>query len=251
MYKTNRKHMLYVPLMLLLALVVAACGSNEPQAVEPAGADVVVQEEAAVLESEVEASAELESEVEALEATDDEADAVSTTVVTETLVDTDVVTEVEVLTQTDVVEVQVVTEVMTDTDVIVDTASDTESNVTVTTQDVDANETFAMILIADSAGNQFLGDPLEQRPVFASQSQDLVVDDRFEPVIANENTLLGEGLDQNWVSEVDRNGMRQITYNNYPLYRYVGEDATGWRAAAAEAGLYPLTSAGEPGEFSE
>lgn len=230
------RHGLLLSLLLVLALFVAACGQDEPATVtEPADADQAAVVEATVVVTEA----------------DDEVDAVSTTVVTDTIVDTDVITEIEVLTQTDVAEVEIVTEVMTDTDVTVDTASSTESEVITESEDVDTGQAFAVIVIADGAGAQFLGDPLEQRPVFASENEALVVDERFEPLAIGEETIFGEGVDQNLFGEIDRDGMRQLTYNNHPLYRFTGEEGEDWRSYTGQLGLSPLTAEGEFGEFSE
>jgi hypothetical protein len=236
-----RKHLLLLPLLLVLALAMVACGQDEPEAVVPADTGAVVVDETAVDEAAV-----VEQEVVV-----DEVDAVATTVVTETIVDTDVITEIEVLTQTDTATVRIVTEVMTDTDVMVETDTTTESDVTVRTEDVDTGQAFAIIVIADAAGNQFLGDPLSQRPVFASESEALTVDPRFEAITAGEATLLGEGLDQNRIGEIDRDGVRQLTYNNRPLYRFTGEENEDWRTPAGELGLWPLTAEGDFGDFTD
>lgn len=234
--KFKRKHLFLLSLLLVLALFVAACGQDEPATVtEPVGAN-----EAAVIEVTVVATAAA-----------DEVDAVSTTVMTDTLVDTDVITEIEVLTQTDIANIRVVTEVMTDTNVTIDTASNTDSAVTTETANVNTGQASAVILIADGAGNAFLGDPLAQQPIFGSANEGLVVDERFEPIAVGEETIFGEGLDRNLFGEIDRDGMRQLTYNNHPLYRFTGEEGEDWRSSTNQLGLSPLTAAGEIGEFSE
>lgn len=228
--KLEGKRLILLSLLLVLALFVAACGQDEPEVVvAPAGEEAaVVEEEAAVVEEEVDT---------------DEVDAVATTVVTDTIVDTDVITEIEVLTQTDVAEVEVVTEVMTDTDVTVDTASDTETETETITEDVDTGQSLAIVLITDATGNEFLGDPLEQRPVFASD--ELIVDERFEPIRAGEDVVFGEGLDTNLYGEINQGGVNYLTYNNRILYRFIGEDNEDWNIAAGELGLSPLSREGE------
>jgi hypothetical protein len=239
--------MLLLPSLFVFALLVTACGSDEPEGVVVPGEDnEVVAGEVATGGGEAGAATEG-----VVVQTTDQVDAVATTVVTETLVDTDVVTQVEVFTQTDTATVKVITEVMTDTDVVVDTASDTESTVMTSTQDVDSNQAFAVILITDAAGNQFLGDPLDQRPVFASQSGTPIADARFTPIEAGTETLLGAGLDQNRLGQLDQGGVRQLTYNDYPLYRFTGAQGEDWQSAAGELGLSPVTAEGEFGTFSE
>ncbi|MEZ4730342.1 MAG: hypothetical protein R3E79_24700 [Caldilineaceae bacterium] len=241
--KIEGKRLLLLSFLLVLALFVAACGQDEPEVVvAPGGEDtaaveqeaVVVEEEATVVEEEVAV---------------DEVDAVATTVETETIVDTDVITEIEVLTQTDVAEVEVVTEVMTDTDVTVDTTSDTETETEIVTEDVDTGQALAIVIITDAAGGQFLGDPVEQRPIFAGDQ--FVVDERFEPITANEDVVFGNGLDTNLYGEVNEGGVNYLTYNNRVLYRFVGAEGEDWRTPATDLGLSPLTPTGDFGEFAE
>lgn len=229
------KRLILLSLLLVLALFVAACGQDEPEVVVAPAAEVV----------------EPEAEVVEEEAAVDEVDAVATTVVTDTIVDTDVITQIEVITQTDVAEVEVVTEVVTDTDVTVDTASDVETDVTTITESVTTGQDFAVILLSDAAGNQFLGDPLGQQPIFASEGEELIADPRFEPIQAGEGAVYGEGVDQTLFGEIEGNGIRQLTYNNRPLYRFVGEEGEDWRTPATELGLSPVTDEGEFGEFAE
>lgn len=236
--KLEGKRLILLSLLLVLALFVAACGQDEPEVVvAPAGEEAaVVEQEAAVVEE---------------EAAVDEVDAVATTVITDTIVDTNVITQIEVITQTDVAEVEVVTEVITDTDVTVNTASDTESDVTTITESVTTGQNFTIIVLSDAAGNQFLGDALGQHPVFASEGTAAITDPRFEPIQAGEGAVYGEGVNQALFGEVDQNGIRQLTYNNRPLYRFTGEASEDWRTSATELGLSPLTATGEPGEFAE
>ena len=233
------RHGLLLSLLLVLALFVAACGQDEPEPVAaPVGADTadVVEATAVATEGAI---------------TTDEADVVATTVMTDTIVDTNVITEIEVLTQTDVANIRVVTEVMTNTDVTVDTASNTESAIITETEDLNTGQALVIVLIADTAGNQFLGDPLSQRPIFASENEGLVVDEHFEPLIVGEQTVFDEDLDRNLVGEIDRNGIRQLTYNNHPLYRFVGGDEEDWRSYADQQQLVPLTATGDIGDFAQ
>jgi hypothetical protein len=237
------KRLSLLSLLLVLALFVAACGQNEPEVVVAPETDAgVVESEAEVVEPEIVGEAEI------VEPVVDEVDAVSVTTDTQTLVDTDVVTEIEVITDTTVAEVEVVTEVFTDTDVTVDRTTDTESEVTIETEDVDTSP-FAIVIITDAAGNQFLGDPLAQRPIFASQQ--FLADERFEAIQSSDETILDAGLDQNLMSEVEEGGVRYLTYNNNILYRYVGNENEDWGLYAEQLGLSPLTSTGEFGEFAE
>lgn len=256
----SQKYLGIVALALMLIFSVSACDNDEPEVVEApaavdseadvatdADADVAVDAEADVtVEAEEEAVVAADSEIDT-----DDVDAVSTSVMTDTIVDTDVITEVEVITQVEAAEIQVDTTVMTDTDVTVDRASDTESDVTVETEDVDTSATTAIIVMTDSAGGTFLGDPVEQRPFFVSEQGDMVVHEEFEPVEVNEDIIYDEGLDQNMFGEMDQDGITILTYNDTPLYRYVGPDGGDWQTPASELGLRQITPEGEMGDMSE
>jgi len=236
--------------MLVLALFISAC-DNEPEGVvveEP----VVVEGEGEVVEGEaevVEGEAEGEGEVEVVEGETE----VETEVMTDTQVitDTDVITETLVTTETDEIEVETETTVITETEVSVDTETDVETEVITDTEDIDESEAFAIVLIADSAGGQFLGDPVENRPVFTSESEELIDDERFEPIEFSEELVFGEGLDSALFDEIDQDGVRVLTFNGRPLYRFVGDEGEDWRTPAGELGLSPLTAEGELGEFAD
>jgi hypothetical protein len=239
---------------LSLVLFVSACDNNQPATVDdPAvvggDTDVVVATEEAV---DVVATTEPVGEEAGDAAIDvDEADAVSTTVMTDTVVDTDVITEIEVMTETTAADIIVEQQVITDTDVTIDRDSETETDVTVETEDVDSASTSAIVLLTDAAGTAFLGDPVEQRPLFASQDNTMITDPNFEAIQVDDEALYGEGVDQGLLGELDQDGMRLLTYNGHPLYRYTGPEDGDWRTAASDAGLSPLTATGEMGEMSE
>lgn len=258
----SQKYLGVVALALMLIFSVSACNNDEPEVVEApvavdgeadvaadadADADVAVDAEADVtVEAEEETVVAADSEIDT-----DDVDAVSTSVMTDTIIDTDVITEVEVITQVEAAEIQVDTTVMTDTDVTVDRASDTESDVTVETEDVDTSATTAIIVMTDSAGGTFLGDPVEQRPFFVSEQGEMVVHEDFEPIEVNDDIIYDEGLDQNMFGEIDQDGRIILTYNDTPLYRYVGPDGGDWRTAANDLGLRQITPEGEMGDMSE
>ncbi len=240
-------------LMVAFALVffVSACDDNEANEVDEAA--VVVDGEADVVEdAEVDVDAEADAEIATdAEVDTDDVDAVETTVMTDTIIDTDVITEVEVITQVEAAEIEVETTVMTDTDVTIDRASDTESEVTVETEDVDTSSSTAIVVMTDSAGGTFLGDPVEQRPYFVSEQDEMIVDENFEAIEFDEEIIYDEGIDQNMFGEFDNDGIRQLTYGDRTLYRYTGPEDGDWRAAAEELGLRQLTPEGEIGDMAE
>ncbi len=234
---------------LSIALFVSACGNDQPAVVDES---VVVESEADLAVATTEA-VEDTAVVEESEATVDveTADAVSTSVMTDTVIDTDVITQVEVITETEVAEIIVEQQVMTDTDVTVNRDTDVESDVTVETEDVESASTSAIVLLNDAAGASFLGDPVQERPLFAGDQAGLIVDENFEPVEVSDEAIYGDGVDQGLFSETLQGDMRQLTYNGYPLYRYVGPDDGDWRTMASEQGLFQITPEGEMGEFAE
>lgn len=238
-----------LPLVALsLALFVSACGDNQSAAVdEPvvvdSGADLAVATEESVVAEEAVVTEETVDV--------DSVDAVSTTVMTDTVVDTDVITQVQVMTETTAADIIVEQQVMTDTDVTIDRTSDTESDLTVETEDVDSASTTAIVLLTDSAGGSFLGDPVEQRPLFVSQDDTFIVSEEFEPILASDDAIYGEGIDQGFFDQIDRDGMAQLTYNGHPLYRYTGPQEGDWRTLATDQGLSGVTSEGDMGEFAE
>jgi hypothetical protein len=235
------KNLILLSLMLTLALLIGACGDNEPEVVEE---PVVVEEEPVVVEEEATPEAEVVVE--------EEAEVVATAVVT----DTGMITETEVTTETDVIEVITETMVITDTS-IVDTETEVESEVI--TETAELTETaesaqgaaLAIVIITDTTGVEFLGDETSQQPLFASDQEGMVEDERFEPVMVSEDTNLDPGLDANLFGETELDGNRILTVNDRPVYRFVGEEGEDWRTAAAEVGLSPLTAQGELGEAGE
>lgn len=247
-------------LMLVFALVLGACGNEgaDTGGDQTVGEEIVdgdaeiIEDDAAADETDADAAVDAEAEADVDADVDtDEADVVATEVVTETLTDTDVMTETIVTTETETAEVLVETTVMTDTDVTVDTETDTETDTQVETEDVSESDALAIIVLADTSGNQFLGDPLEQRPFFASDQESMLMDERFAPIEVNDEALYDENLDSNLFGETEQDGMRQLTYNGYVLYRFTGGEDEDWMTAAQEAGLLPLTPEGEFGEISE
>lgn len=227
---------LLLALTLVLALVLSAC-DDEPEAAvveEP-----VVAEEVVEAEADVEVVEEAEAEAEA------DVDAVTTAVETEVIEDTDVITQTEVLTETEQVEIVTETTVMTDTDVTVDTETDVKTEVSTETADVD-DTAFALIIIEDEAGNAILGDAAEQRPIYVYTGNDegLILDPDFEAIEFNDEIIVGEGLDQELLGEIDNDGFLQLTYNERPLYRFVGEEGMD-AELAIERGFSPLSEAGE------
>lgn len=251
MYKMKKSYGVLFSLMLTLALFVSACGNDEADTVdEPvAGEEVIADDAEVAADAEAEADADAEAEID--EAEIDEADVVATAVVTETLTDTDVMTETIVTTETESAEVVAETIVMTDTDVTIDTDTETVTDTEVETTDVSTEGTMAVMVLTDADGNEFLGDPVEQVPFFASEQEGAIDDDRFAPVEFGEEVLYDENLDTAMFGEMDQDGMRQLTYNGYALYHFTGEEGGDWMTAAQEAGLSPLTPDGEFWSISE
>lgn len=257
----QKTQVLFGSLMLVLLLALSACGNDQPEVVdEPVVSEDVVDTEADV-DAEVAVDAEADAEVDAeadaeaganAEATAEELEAVETAVMTETetLVDTDVITEVAVMTETESAEIIVETTVMTDTEVSIDTETMTDTDVTVERDDAGSSGGMGIVIITDSAGNNVLGDPLNEQPYFAGE-QGFAQDDNFEAVHADDEIIMGEGFDQELVGEQEENGVRQLTYNNYYLYRYVGPGDGDWRQLAQDFGVSPLTPEGEYGEYSD
>lgn len=256
LHELFKNRMGMVMIAFSLVFFTAACGNDQPEVVDESA--VVVDGDADVAadaDVAVDADAEVTVEADAEVADDsavavDEVDAVSTSVMTDTIIDTDVITEVEVITQVEAAEIEVETTVMTDTDVTIDRASDTESDVTVETEDVDTASSTAIIVMTDSAGGTFLGDPVEQIPFFVSEQEGLVVDENFEPVQISEDIIYDEGLDQTMFGEIDQDGMTQLTYNDMPLYRYVGPEGSDWQTTAGDLGLRQITPEGEMGDMA-
>lgn len=233
---------------LSLLLLVSACDNDQP-AVVGGDTDVVVATEEAVDGA---VTPEATTETAGDETIDiSEADAVSTSVMTDTVVDTDVITQVQVMTETTSADIVVEQQVFTDTNVSVDRSSETETAVTVESENVDSASTLAIIMLADSAGNTFLGDPVEQRPLFIASDNTMVTDQNFEPIQVDSEAIYGEGVDQGMLGELDANGMRQLTYNGHPLYRYTGPADGDWLTAANDAGLAPVTTTGEMGDIGQ
>lgn len=108
-----------------------------------------------------------------------------------------------------------------------------------------------MTLIADADGNNLLGNPLEERTYFTTQSGEYLEDERFVPVEYREDTIFGEGLDQNLYGEVDANGVRQATYNNRPLHRFDGAADEDYNMLARERGFYSIDDRGELFDFGD
>jgi hypothetical protein len=232
--------MILISMLVALMMVLSACG-DDGATQEPAvitDDSVVTEEEAVVAETPVTADTEVMTDTEAAET---ETDVETTTEVeTDVIVDTEVITETEVFTQTDVTEVITETEVMTDVNVITDTETVQDTAVITDSAEVDTSEAIVLILFTDAEGSRYLADE-EGQPIFAYTGAEgtAPASQDFEPLQASENVVVGEGLDQAMFSQVDSNGVSQMTYNDLPLYRFVGTgDAM---QLAAENEFAPLT----------
>ncbi|MBI1294740.1 hypothetical protein GC175_07250 [bacterium] len=251
-----------ISLIMALALVFAACDNNEGVEVQ----DPAVGVEGGAVETDLETEAETEIDTEAEPIATEEAEAESV----QTEVETQVMTDTEVITQTEVFTEATVTEVITETNVITDVAeaeiidSDvmTESADLGTTtspvqvqgseQEGDAVAGFVIFVVTDAAGNEYLADASNERPIFAQSdtSQGMLQDENFEPISIDENISITEDLEQSLFGVVDQDGFQQLTINGYPVYRFVGEDAD-IQIITQEQGLTPLTREGDLGELSD
>lgn len=268
--------LILLSLMIMLALVFSACNGDDGEGVQ-VEEPVVIEGEGEVAEGETEVTTgetEVITETEATtdetevitetEATEgeatEEADEVTTEVEAEVITDTQVLTETEVITQADVAEVITETTVMTDVTVQEDTVIDSEvmtetadlgtETAPVQIQGADeAQEAGFVIIVLDVEGSQLLADAAEERPIFAlsDSSTDLIENENFEPIRVDENVAIGEGLEQSMFGVIDRDGYQQLTFNERPLYRYVGT-AEEMETLASEGGFAPLTPEGEPGQ---
>ncbi|MEZ4617589.1 MAG: hypothetical protein R2867_19040 [Caldilineaceae bacterium] len=231
--------------MLIFALYVSACGNDEPEVVDvPAAGEGVAQTDADVT------ATDDGVDIVDTEAQSGESEVVATSVNTETISNTDVITQIQVLTETQSADIITETTVTTNTDVTVQTDTDTETSTDVQRESIDDSGTAGIVILTDSAGNDVLGDPLSGQPIFAGD-QGFLVNDNFVPITADEEIVMGEGFDPNLFGEQDESGVRQLTFNNYYLYRYVGPTDEDWRPYAEEFGLTPLTPQGDAGEFSD
>lgn len=251
-----------ISLIMALALVFAACDNNEGVEVEDPAVGVEGGAVDTDLETEVETDVDAEAEPVATEAAEEES--VQTEVETQVMTDTQVITETEVFTEAVVTEVITETNVMTDVAEaeIVDSEVMTESADLGTTtspvqvqgseQQGDAVAGFVIFVVTDAAGNEYLADASNERPIFAQSdmSQGMLQDENFEPISIDENISITEDLDQSLFGVVDQDGFQQLTINGYPVYRYVGEDAD-ILTITQEQGLTPLTREGDLGELSD
>lgn len=241
--KLRGARLVLLSVMLMLALMITACDSDDDDIVEePAISSEVVEEDAEVAVVEVEEDAEVAAEAEV----ESDVDVVETTVDTEVITDTDVITETEVMTETEAVEIVTETTVMTDTDIAVETSSDVDTATTVEKADVDTEVAFAIIVLVDEAGNEVIADAAEQRPLFTYTGNDegLIVDADFEAVEYNEDLVLGEGVDDELLGWIDNDGLNQLTFNERPIYRYVGSEED-FNMIATEREFSPLSTTGE------
>jgi predicted lipoprotein with Yx(FWY)xxD motif len=64
--------------------------------------------------------------------------------------------------------------------------------------------------------------------IYTGEDESMVDTTLWEPVEANDADTLGEGLDETLMGSVARDdGTQQLTYNEYPLYRYTNDLAPG------------------------
>ena len=250
-----RRNTFILSLVVIIALFVSACGNDEPETVDtlPASESVVVDEGNNV-DTEVitDTEAGTTDDVTIVDTEDQsaEADVVATSVTSETITDTDVITQIQVLTETQSADIITETTVMTNIDVTINTDTETDTSTDVERASIGDADAAGIVIIADSAGNEVLGDALSGTPLFAGQ-EGFLVNDNFEPLTTDEQIVMGEGFDQNLFGEQEQDGVRQLTFNNYYIYRYVGPVDADWRTQADEFGLSPLTPQGEPGQFTD
>jgi hypothetical protein len=232
---------------------------EEPVAV---GTDVAGEEPVAVGTDVADEEATPEDEM----TEEGDAEVVATAVIT----DTGLITQTAVTTETEVLEVITQTTVITDT-TVVGQGSETETEVITDTTDIEETATVeaseeitgtdemtdttgmsgtgtSVGIITDETGGEFLGDATSQQIYLASDQDEAIDDERFEPVMASDELDLDTSLDEALFGEADVNGENILTINGRPVYRYIGDVAEDWREAAAEVGLFPLTVDGELGE---
>lgn len=232
--------------LLVFTFGISACGNDQPQSADTlaTATPIAVDQGAAVAVNTPE-----EAAITNTETLNDGAEVVATSVATETLTDTGVITQVEVTTETLSAEIITETTVTTDTEVGVITDTEINTSTEIERGDVNSANAVGVIVLTDSAGNQVLGDPLNGQPIFAGE-QGFLNDSNFAVIPADDQLTSGQGFDQSLLGEQDQNGVRQLTYNNYYLYRYVGPQNGDWRSAANDSGLSPLTQQGEPSDYS-
>ncbi|MBX3000069.1 MAG: hypothetical protein KF893_16225 [Caldilineaceae bacterium] len=195
----HKKHPILLSMIVVLLMVLSACGTGTTQ--EPA-----IVTEADVVEVDATPAAVEEAPV-----------AAETPVVEEPLVE-----EPDVAVEEDITDTDVITETE-ETDVVTDTQDVQETGVQTPTVGLAATAPISLTLATDAAGNRFLADQNGQ-PIFAYIGAETAVtaDENFEPLQATENLEVGEGLDPAMFGQVQRNGVNQMTYNDLPLYRFVG-----------------------------
>lgn len=233
----HRKQIFLVSILMALVMVLSACGddglTDEPEVVTEdvvvgGETDVEVVEETPVavgedvVDADVDAEADVEADAET--ATDVETET-STEVEAEVIVDTDVVTQTEVFTETDITEVITETEVITDVNVITDTETVQDSAVETEQADVDTTAAVVLIIFTDAEGNRFLADEAGV-PIFAYTGTDTapVATEEFQPLTETDQVIFGEGLDETMFLVNPESDIGQWTYNELPLYRYIGTD---------------------------
>lgn len=235
----RRKHSILLSMIVVLVMVLSACGTDTTQQPAVITEDAVVGGDTTAVEQETPVAVETEVDTEATVETETD---VETTVEVETdvIVDTEVITETEVFTQTDVTQVITETEVITDVQVLTDTETVQDSAVMTDVAQVDTTQAVVLILFTDADGNRFLADE-EGQPIFAYIGTETAApaNQNFEPLQATQNVVVGEGLDQAMFGQVQSNGVNQMTYNDLPLYRFVGDGDP--MQMAAQNQFAPLT----------
>lgn len=227
--KLHLKPTILLSALLVFVLVLSACGGGTTQ--EP-----TVVTEADVIQADETTTVTEEAPV-AVETPAVETPAVETPEVE----DTEVVTETEAVTDTGATGT--VTETETTQPGATGTVTGTQdvqgTGVQTPTVGMDATEPISLTLATDAAGNRFLADQ-DGQPIFAytGTEAEFVANENFEPIHA-ENVTMGEGLDETMFGQVEQDGVNQLTYNDMPLFRFVGTgDAM---TLAAEGQFLPLS----------
>jgi predicted lipoprotein with Yx(FWY)xxD motif len=229
--------------LALLALLLAACPGEEPtngtgaeapaetpvvEATEPA-AEVEATEPAAEVEATEPAAEEEPTEPAAEEEETPEVEATAGVTDTTDITDTAEMTETPEIEATDEVTA---TEEMTDTSEM-DTGEGAMAALNISESDTSGP------YLADAEGYTLY--------TYTGADESQIDTSMWEPVEASDADTVGEGLDESLLGSVDRDGVQQLTYNNYPLYRYTGDAQPGdMSGQGMDESWYALSDLGEP-----